>query len=601
MRGRAARDGGMKQSMRTHTCGELRKADIGFRATLCGWVHRRRDHGGLIFIDLRDRWGLTQVVFNPQSAPAVHSQAEELRNEFVVSVEGVVRQRPEGTENPRLATGEVELAADRCALLSKADAPPFSIELDEEIGEEVRLAYRYLDLRRPALQRAMALRHRVIIEARNYLDADGFIEIETPILTKSTPEGARDYLVPSRTQPGSFFALPQSPQLMKQLLMIGGMDRYFQICKCFRDEDLRADRQPEFTQIDMEMSFVREEDVFRVVEGLLARIFEKTLGVKLHLPFPRLAHSEAMSRYGNDKPDLRFGMEIGDVTDLVAGAGFRAFQSALDGGGVVKGIAVSGAASYSRSSIEDLTRFAAANGAKGLAWFKITDGGIESPIAKFFPPEKLSMLKERLAGRDGDLILLVADAAPVVNAALGALRSRLGRELGLGKKEEFSFAWVTDFPLFTYNQEEKRLDSEHHPFTAPKYEDLPLLESEPLKVRSSSYDLVFNGYEIASGSVRIHEESLQHRIFSLLKLDEDTIGERFGFFLKAFRYGVPPHAGLAVGLDRMVMIMAGRESIRDVIAFPKTQKASCLMTGSPSPVSAEQLRELRIKTLNAKP
>jgi len=581
--------------MRTHTCGELRAAHVGTRATLCGWVHRRRDHGGLIFIDLRDRWGLTQVVFNPQIAPGTHTEAEGLRNEYVVAVAGTVRERPEGTENSKLATGAVEMVAEELTIFSRSQPPPFSIEIDEEVGEEVRLKYRYLDLRRPALQQALELRHRVMIETRNYFDSNGFLEIETPILTKSTPEGARDYLVPSRTQPGSFFALPQSPQLLKQLLMIGGMERYFQICKCFRDEDLRADRQPEFTQIDMEMSFVREEDIFDVVEGLMARIFKAAAGIELAIPFARMTHAEALDRFGTDKPDCRFGMELKDVTEIVRGSSFRTFESVLGKGGCVKGMAAPGGAAYSRSVLDDLTRFAGVSGAKGLAWFKVQAGGIESPIAKFFTPETLGRVCESLSASQGDIFLLVADTLPVVNASLSALRLRLGQELNLRRKEVFKFAWVVDFPLFVYNEEEKRYESEHHPFTAPRAEDIHLLESNPLAVRSSSYDLVLNGYEIASGSVRIHDEALQHTIFRLLKLDENIIRDRFGFFLEAFRYGVPPHAGIAIGLDRLVMIMTGRESIREVISFPKTQKASCLMTGSPSPVSPEQLKELRIK------
>ncbi|MCX6355651.1 MAG: aspartate--tRNA ligase [Candidatus Aureabacteria bacterium] len=581
--------------MRTHTCGELRVAHIGTRATLCGWVHRRRDHGGLIFIDLRDRWGLTQVVFNPQIAPGTHTAAEGLRNEYVIAVAGTVRERPEGTENPKLATGAVEMVAEELTVFSRSQPPPFSIEIDEEVGEEVRLKYRYLDLRRPALQQALELRHRVMIETRNYFDSNGFLEIETPILTKSTPEGARDYLVPSRTQPGSFFALPQSPQLLKQLLMIGGMERYFQICKCFRDEDLRADRQPEFTQIDMEMSFVREEDIFSVVEGLMARVFKAAAGVELAIPFPRMTHEEALDRFGTDKPDCRFGLELKDMTELLRGTAFKSFDSAIVAGGRVKGMAVPGGGSFSRSKLDELTRMAVQCGAKGLAWFKVRADGLESPIAKFFNAGQLSGMRQGLGGAEGDLLLLVADRLAMVNACLSMIRCHLGRELSLMEQKGFNLLWVIDFPLFVYNEEEKRFESEHHPFTAPRDEDIQLLESNPLAVRSSSYDLVLNGYEIASGSVRIHDEALQHTIFRLLKLDENIIRERFGFFLEAFRYGVPPHAGIAIGLDRLVMIMAGRESIREVIGFPKTQKASCLMTGSPSPVSPEQLKELSIK------
>ena len=585
----------MQHYTRTHHCGELRGSHVGSRVTLCGWVHRRRDHGGLIFIDLRDREGITQVVFNPEIASDPHAKAEELRSEFVIAVAGAVRHRPAGTENPKLATGEVEVAADDLLILSRALTPPFSIESEEEVGEEVRLKYRFLDLRRPELQRALKLRHCVMIETRSYFDSRGFLEVETPILAKSTPEGARDYLVPSRTQPGSFFALPQSPQLMKQLLMIAGIDRYFQICKCFREEDLRADRQPEFTQIDLEMSFVGEETVFSVVEGLIARLFKRVLDLDVPIPFPRMAHADALARFGIDKPDLRFGMELTDVTEAVRGSAFKAFESVLAQGGLVKGIVAPGGGAFSRSVLDELTVFSAEHGAKGLAWFRVTDAGLESPLTKFFQGEQMLRLREKTGASTGDLILLVAGAPSAVNPPLSALRNRLGKERGLIDRAAFRFAWIVDFPLFTYNEEEKRLESEHHPFTSPKEEDVALLERAPLKVRSASYDLVLNGCELGSGSVRIHDAKLQHAIFKLLTLDERTIEERFGFFLEAFRYGAPPHAGFALGLDRLVMIMAGRETIRDVIAFPKTQKASCLMTGSPSPVSPEQLKELNVR------
>ncbi|MEI6633283.1 MAG: aspartate--tRNA ligase [Chlamydiota bacterium] len=585
----------MTRQMRTHRCGALTAGNVEERVSLCGWVHRRRDHGGLIFVDLRDRSGLAQVVFNPETAAEVHACAETLRGEYVIAVSGAVRRRPPGTENPKLPTGEVEVLAERLDVLSRAETPPFSIEDEGEVSEELRFKYRYLDLRRPGLQRALETRHRVALETRNYLDAQGFLEIETPILTKSTPEGARDYLVPSRTQPGSFFALPQSPQLLKQLLMVGGMERYFQICKCFRDEDLRADRQPEFTQIDMEMSFAGEEDIFAVVEGMLARVFGKVLGIELPIPFPRLTHAESLDRFGTDKPDLRFGLELADVTELMRGSTFRGFESVLAEGGCVKGIAVPGCASYSRSRLDELTRFATAQGAGGLAWFKVGEDAVESPIAKFFGAEKLARLRAALGAAAGDLVLLVAAPSAVSRAALSAIRNRLGRELNLAAVGDFRFAWIVDFPLFTWNDEEKRFASEHHPFTAPKPEDMALLQTDPLRVRSSSYDVVMNGCEIGSGSVRIHDEALQHRIFGLLKLGEEVIRDRFGFFLDALRYGAPPHAGIALGLDRLVMLMTGRETIRDVISFPKTQKASCPMTGSPSPVSPAQLKELQIR------
>jgi aspartyl-tRNA synthetase len=587
---------------RTHNCGELRTGHVGKRVTLCGWVHRRRDHGGLIFIDVRDRFGLTQVVFNPEVAASSHRSAEDLRNEYVICVTGTVRRRPPETANPKLATGEIELMAEALNVLARAKVPPFEIEEESGVGEDIRLKYRYIDLRRPSLQYALALRHRVAIETRNYFDTQGFLEIETPFLTKSTPEGARDYLVPSRTQPGSFFALPQSPQLMKQLLMIAGLDRYFQICKCFRDEDLRADRQPEFSQIDFEMSFADEEDVFRITEGLMAHLFKQVMGVEISTPFERLVHHDALERFGTDKPDLRFGMEIVDVTEIVKDSEFKVFQSALSDGGRIRGFVAPQCFDVSRPEIQLFTQLAIDCGAKGLAWFKFKDGELKSPIAKYFTKEELRALREKTGAMEsrGDLILLVADRDEVSNAALSSLRNFIAGTFLAGdrsvmQEDVYKFAWIVDFPLFVYNEEEKRYESEHHPFTAPKPEDIPLLDKDPLKARAASYDLVLNGCELGSGSVRIHDEELQHKVFKILKLDENVIRERFGFFLEALRYGAPPHAGAAYGLDRLVMIMAKRETIRDVISFPKTQKASCLMTGSPSPVSPDQLKELNIR------
>jgi len=583
---------------RTHTCGELRLADSGKEVVLNGWVKRRRDHGGLIFIDVRDRYGLTQVVFTPEASAATHASAEKLRAEYVIAVKGAVRKRPEGTENPKMETGGVEVVASSLEILNEARTPPFPIEDSVGVEEELRLRYRYLDLRRPKMYNALEVRHRVILAARRFLSGRGFIEVETPILSKSTPEGARDYLVPSRVSPGEFFALPQSPQLLKQLLMIGGLDKYFQIAKCFRDEDLRADRQPEFTQIDIEMSFVDEEDIYGLVEGLMASMFRDGIGREVKTPFPRLSYAEAFERYGTDKPDTRFGVELHDISKIAARSRFAPFMNAVEAGGVVRAISVPGWGSLSRKQLDGLVDFVRERGGGGLSWMKVREGVAASGVAKHFVGEDLGKIVSSLSSRDGDLILICAGKKSDVYDSLAALRSRAGAELDLAKKGVFAFLWVVDFPLFSFDEEEERYESEHHPFTGMRTEDIELLEKEPLKVRSLSYDLVLNGVEVASGSVRIHRGDVQKKVFQLLQLSETDIRERFGFFIDALQYGAPPHAGIAPGLDRIVMMMLGESSIRDVIAFPKTQRASCPMTGSPSPVSPAQLKELHIRTVD---
>lgn len=580
---------------RTHYCGEIRLKDAGKEVSLCGWVQRRRDHGGLIFIDLRDRSGISQIVFSPDTNPAAHNLAGQVRNEYVLAVNGKVRPRPEGTINPNLPTGEVEVEARTLEILNPAQTPPFLIEDDLEIAEEVRLKYRYLDLRRPKMQHYLQARHKICLATRRYMDEQGFIEIETPALTKSTPEGARDFLVPSRLSPGNFYALPQSPQLFKQLLMVSGVDKYFQVVKCYRDEDLRADRQPEFTQIDIEMSFADEEDVFKVTEGLMEAIFYAGSGIAIKTPFSRLTYADTINRYGSDKPDTRFGMELIDVFQTAQKSEFRVFLDAISSGGQVKGIVVPHGASFSRSELDSLTDFVKTYGAKGLAWIKVVNGQLESPITKFFSREVLDELKAKMEAKDEDLVLFVADKPKVVADSLAQLRLKLGNQLGLIDKSRFDCLWIIDFPLFQWNEEEGRFNSEHHPFTAPKEEQLPLLDEDPGKVLSRSYDLVINGNERASGSVRIHRREIQEKIFNILKLKPEEIQLRFGFFLDALQYGTPPHAGIAPGLDRLVEVITGAESMRDVIAFPKTQKGTCMVTGAPAEVSAAQLKELFIK------
>ena len=582
---------------RTHTCGVLRKSEVGKEAILTGWVASRRDHGGLVFIDLRDRYGLTQVVFNPALGKGLHEKAGELRAEFVVAVRGEVRERPPGTVNPRLPTGEIELYAMELDILNRSETLPFEVEEGANVSLEHRLRYRYLDLRRPTMQNHLIFRHRLCQLIRQYLDSQGFIEVETPFLTKSTPEGARDYLVPSRMSPGAFYALPQSPQLFKQILMVAGLDRYFQIVRCFRDEDLRATRQPEFTQLDMEMSFVEEEDVMSIIEGFMVEVFEKLLGKKVSTPFPRLPYSLSMELYGSDAPDIRFGLTIKEITDLAKGSEFRIFKETVERNGLVRGLNAQGCGAFSRKEIEELTGFVGQHGAKGLAWFKVEEGGLASPITKFFPQGLQAQIRERMEARPGDLLLFVADREKIVSQSLSQLRLNLAKRLNLIKGEEYCFTWVTDFPLLEFDETLGRYISIHHPFTSPRLEDIPHLEERPREVRARAYDIVLNGVELGGGSIRIHDQELQQRIFRLLGMDDETARKRFGFLLEAFKYGAPPHGGIALGLDRLTAMLLGLEDIREVIAFPKTQKASCLLTEAPSEVDAEQLKELGIKLL----
>ncbi len=590
----------MKGLKRTHRCTEVTTANVGQTVTVMGWVQKSRNKGGIIFVDLRDRSGLLQIIFEQGDDPQrfvgaeEFAKAESLRSEYVIAVVGKVENR-EGNTNENMATGAIEVRATQLRILSESETPPFQIEADSKTKEELRLKYRYLDLRRPDLQAKIMMRSRVVAKIREFMTNEGFLEIETPILNKSTPEGARDYLVPSRVHPGTFYALPQSPQLFKQLLMCSGFDRYFQIAKCFRDEDLRADRQPEFTQVDMELSFVDVDDVIEVNERLLKAVFKETIGIDVPNPIPRMTWQEAMDRFGSDKPDTRFGMELVNVSDVVAGCGFSVFTSALENGGSVRGINAEGQGEMPRKKIDALVEFAKGFGAKGLAYIAIQpDGTLKSSFAKFMTEEQMAALVKAMNGKNGDLLLFAADRNKVVWDVLGNLRLEIARNLGILDKNQYNFLWVTEFPLLEWSDEENRYVAMHHPFTMPMEEDIPLLDTDPGKVRAKAYDIVLNGTELGGGSVRIHQDDIQEKMFEIIGLSKETAQERFGFLLTAFKYGVPPHAGLAFGLDRMVMLMTQADSIREVIAFPKVKDASCLMTNAPDYVDDIQLKELGI-------
>ena len=585
----------MKTTYRTHTCGELTPAQTDQTVKLAGWVDSARDHGGVIFIDLRDRFGTTQCVFNPANSAQAHALAERMHGQYAVQIEGTVRPRPPEAVNLKIPTGGIEVHATSAQILAESDAVPFEITDDVDLGEDIRLKYRYLDLRRPRMQRNLITRALIVRTMRETLEAESFLDIETPLLTKSTPEGARDFLVPSRINPGRFYALPQSPQLFKQILMIAGYDRYYQIARCLRDEDLRADRQPEFTQLDIEMAFIAEEDIMAVTERVVAAVVKAVLDVDVAPPFARLTHAEAMRDYGSDKPDRRFEMHLHDVGEVAGQSEFRIFREAVAKGGHVRGLKVSGGKAFSRKDIDELTTYAGGFGAKGLAWLRAEAEGLTGPIAKFFTPPQLADMQQTFAAEPGDLLLFVADEPAVVAASLGALRVHLGHRLGIIPEDQLNLCWVTDFPLLEYDAAEKRHVAIHHPFTSPRPEDLDRLESEPLSVRARAYDLVLNGVELGGGSIRIHRPDIQQRVFQLLGIGKEEADAKFGFLLEALRYGAPPHGGIALGLDRFVRLLVGESSIRDTIAFPKTQRAQCLMSGAPGPVDERQLRELHIR------
>ncbi|KEQ22943.1 aspartyl-tRNA synthetase [Paenibacillus tyrfis] len=581
--------------LKTQHCGTLSKANVGETVTLNGWVQRRRDLGGVLFIDLRDRSGIVQVVFNPAFSGEALAVADRARNEYVLAVRGEVVERDAETVNPNLPTGEIEVRIKEIEILNAAKNPPFFIEDGIEIDESLRLKHRYLDLRRPEMQRTLMLRAKAAKIFRDYLDENGFIEVETPILINSTPEGARDYLVPSRVHPGEFFALPQSPQIFKQLLMVSGMERYYQIARCFRDEDLRADRQPEFTQVDIETSFLSQDQLLGMMEKLVVRLFKETAGADIKTPFQRISYADAMGKYGSDKPDLRFGLELQDVSDIVAESGVQVFANIIKKGGQVKALNAKGCAAWSRKEIDDLGVFAARYGAKGLAWMTYKDGELKGPIVKFFNEQELEQLKQRLEAEEGDLLLFSADTKKVVADVLGNLRLKIGRQLGLIDDSKFKFAWVVDFPLLGYDEEAKRYVAEHHPFTRPKEEDMHYFDTDPGQIRAQAYDLVLNGYEVGGGSMRIYQREVQEKMFATLSLSKEEVQEKFGYLLEAFEYGTPPHGGIAFGFDRLVMLITGRTNLRETIAFPKTASASDLLTGAPGPVDAKQLEDLSIR------
>lgn len=582
--------------LRTHTCGDLTDKFIGQEVTIAGWVHSRRDHGELIFIDLRDAYGLTQVVFDPKDNRDLHTKSHELKSEYVIQVIGKVRKRPEGTENKKIPTGLIEIEAKSVEIFNASLTPPFEIDENINVSEEARLKYRYLDLRKPSMQKNLRLRYRITKIMRDYLDERKFVDVETPILTKSTPEGARDYLVPSRLNEGYFYALPQSPQLFKQILMVAGLDRYYQIARCFRDEDLRADRQPEFTQLDIEMSFIDEEDIYTLIEGLMARLFDELMGLKIKTPFPRLKYADAMKLYGSDKPDTRIPIQLREITDIVKNCNFNVFKTVINSGGSIIGFTGKDCASLSLSKINELTALCQSWGAKGLAHFKVEQDKLVSPIQKFFSKEELDAIVKALDAKPGDMMFFVADKKEVCHAALNALRIEIAKLMNLIDKSKFDLLWVVDFPLFKWNEEENRWESEHHPFTSCKKEDMHLFESGDLKnIRSKSYDLVINGMELASGSIRIHSREMQEKVFKVSGIKDEEAKVRFGFLLDAFRYGAPPHGGIAIGIDRFTTLFTKSDTIRDVIAFPKNQKAYCPMTSAPSEVDAKQLKELHIK------